>query len=109
MTTLPRLPPEIWQMILKFKRLNHWEQRKAEIHNLLTKTIIPSHEHRTRFRFRDYEIFYFRTPHMEFTVTIRRGRTQINQVVYIYKTHNDHQELYCHSTRFYYPPTYYLD
>jgi hypothetical protein len=106
MTTLPRLPPELWQMILKFKRQNHWKKEKEKIHKLLSKTIIPSHKHTTRFVFRDYEVTYFRTPHLEITVTVRRGITQINHVLYIYVPN---QDLYCHETRFYYTPTYYLN
>jgi hypothetical protein len=104
--TMKSLPPELWQMILKIKHQTFWIKYKKYVHKKLQQTIIPCCEHRTRFVFRDYEVSYFRTNHIEFTVTVRRGNTQINQVIYIY---TENKELLCHETRFYYPPTYFLN
>lgn len=103
---LPHLPTEVWYMIFAFRRQSMWRERKEKIHHLLHHTVLPETEHARTFSFHDYEIHYFRTHHLEITVTIRRGHFQIKHVLYVLIPQKS--PMYCHQTKFLYLPPYNL-
>lgn len=96
-TSNPKLPPELWYLIFTHRRNIQWNERKNRIHKLLSNTIIPCSKHRTRFTFQDYSITFFRTNHIEITITRRNNRFTINHVLYFQENLQ---------TRFIYCPTY---
>ena len=98
------LPPELWEIIFTHRRKMMWKDRKAKLHKQLHYRVIPTMEHERHFMFHNYLITYFRTPHLEITVTIKNNNhTQINHVLYLYTP-----SLPSHETRFCYLPPYYL-
>lgn len=100
-----QLPNELWAIILTKRRNMVWEERKAKIHKMLHNTILPRQGYRSRFYFHDYDITFFRTDHLEITVTNRRNRFTINHVLYLY---TPNPRGVTHETRFAYCPTIYL-
>lgn len=100
-----QLPNEIWAIILTQRRKMVWEERKAKIHRLLHKVVIPRQGYSSRFHFLDYDITFFRTDHIEITVTRKRNQFTVNHVLYLY---TPNPEGVTHETRFAYCPTHHL-
>lgn len=96
------LPPELHKYILQIKSKTAWEKRKREIHKKL-HFILPSYEHQSQFSFNNYNVYYVRTLHQDFTITIRRNNyIEISQVVYLFKQAPNSDCLL--STKFWYLP-----
>lgn len=99
----PSLPAELYKYILEIKSKTAWEKRKAEIHKKI-HDILPTFEHQTEFTFNDYNVYYIRTRHQDFTVILKRNNHfEISQVVYLFKSNPDSEVI--HTTKFWYLPT----
>jgi len=96
------LPTELYQYILQIKSKTAWEKRKLQIHKKLN-LILPSYEHESHFTFNNYNVYYVRTLHQDFTITIRRNNyIEISQVVYLFQQAPNSDCLL--STKFWYLP-----
>lgn len=96
------LPPELVQYILQIKSKTAWEHRKKKIHQKL-ESIIPRYEHESHFVFNNYDVYYVRTLHQDFTITIRRNNYfEVNQVIYLFV--DTPENPYCHTTKFWHLP-----
>lgn len=92
------LPKELWEIILIYRREIMWKDRKEMIHHLLSKTILPDTKERRRFTFQDYSIVFFRTPHLEITLTRKHNRFYIQQVI-TYQNGMNTRFIYCPTHR----------
>jgi len=105
--TFITLPKEIWLMILKMKSYTAWKKRKTKIQKLLLNRIMPVEKHSTSFFFRGFQIWYYRTEHLDITVQKRREEISL---VYVLNVEVKEKELInCVSLRFVYCPTFYLN
>lgn len=106
MSCLPQLPREIWIMILKQKRNTAWKKRKSKIHSLLNQRIIPIEQHNTSFSFRGFQVWYFRTEHLDITVYKKRNEISLTYVLNVQV--QEKELINCVRLRFVYCPTFIL-
>ena len=104
--TKPQLPREIWIMILKQKRNTAWKLRKNKIHKLLNNRILPVEKHNTSFLFRGFQVWYFRTEHLDITIYKKREEISLSYVLNVEV--KDDQLINCVQLRFVYCPTFIL-
>ena len=99
------LPPELWEFILIERRKLMWKQKKQKLHCMLYDCLLPRLHHVSRFRFRNHEVTFYRTPHIETTITFRQNTVTFNQVLLLFKNNIEEKKL---ETRFCYLPTVYI-
>lgn len=102
----PQLPREIWLMIFKINRKSAWKKRKTKIQKLLHKRIFPVEQHSTSFSFRGFEVWYFRTEHVD--ITIYKKRNEISLAYVLNVEVQEKRLINCVSLRFIYCPTFIL-
>lgn len=102
----PQLPKEIWIMILKRKKKSAWNKRKNQIQKLLNSRILPIEKHNTSFIFREFNVWYFRTEHVD--ITIYKKRQEISLAYVLNVEVKEKRLINCVSLRFVYCPKYLL-
>ena len=101
-----QLPREIWIMILQRKRKSAWKIQKHKIQKLLNSRILPIEQHNTSFTFRDYNVWYFRTEHVD--ITIYKKRQEISLAYCLNVEVKEKRLINCVCLRFVYCPKHLL-